>query len=104
MAFKEMSVVERRIAMLLDFDTGAFNSAELADRHGVSRETFYVWKRRRDSGDERWFEDLSRVPDSCPHATPETQIAAIIAMRERFPRFGPKKIRARLTMDRAKIA
>jgi transposase InsO family protein len=104
MAFRETGVLAERIGMLRDFDTGFFTASELADRYGVSRETFYVWKRRRESGDERWFEALSRAPDSCPHATPETQISAILALRGRFPHFGPKKIRARLLMDRPNIA
>lgn len=104
MAFRETGVMAERIAMLRDFDTGAFTASELAGRYGVSRETFYVWKRRRESGDERWFEALSRAPDSCPHATPENQIAAVLAMRARFPRFGPKKIRAKLVTERPKTA
>ena len=92
MAFKERSAVEERIAMFLDFEPGAFTAGDLADRYGVSRETFYVWKRRREIGDEHWFEALSRAPVSCPHATPETPIAAIAAMRvgEPGPRFAGK--------------
>ena len=104
MAFRERSAVEERIAMFVDFDTGAFTACELADRYGVSRETFYVWKRRRESGDERWFEALSRAPEHCPHATGDKQIAAIIAMRARFARFGPKKIRAKLVAEQPKTA
>lgn len=103
MAFRERSAVEERIAMLRDYDTGAFTVGELAARYGVSRETFYVWKRRRESGEAGWYEPFSRVPDHCPHATPEKQRAAIVAMRERFPRFGPKKIRAKLAAERPRI-
>ncbi len=88
--------MEERVAMFQAYDTGACSVAELTRRFGVSRETFYVWKRRRASGDERWFEDRSRAPGTCPQATGQSEIAAIIAMRERFPRFGPKKIRAKL--------
>ena len=42
--------MEERIAMFRAYDTGAFSVAELTRRFGVSRETFYVWKRRRASG------------------------------------------------------
>jgi transposase-like protein len=103
MAFRETGVLAERIAMRRDFDKGFFTASELADRYGVSRETFYVWKRRRESGDERWFEALSRAPDSCPNATPETQISAILTLRARLPHFGPKKIRAKLDMKRPQI-
>ncbi len=38
---------------------------------------------------------IYRVRRAVVRMPQETQIAAIIAMRQRFPRFGPKKIRAR---------
>jgi transposase InsO family protein len=91
--------VEERIALLREHESGAFTVADLCARYGISRETFYVWKRRRDAGDEGWFEELSRAPCTCPHATAAEAVAAITAIRERFPRFGPKKIRARLALD-----
>ena len=100
MPFRESCVLEERVAMLRDWDTGAFTAAALAERYGISRETFYVWKRRRESGDERWFEEVSRAPGRCPQATCQSDIAAVVAMRERFPRFGPKKIRAKLITER----
>src|ERR671923_19750 len=83
MPFKESCPVEERIAMLRGYDTGAFTVAELCRHYGISRETFYVWKRRRESGDPRWFDERSRAPDRCPHTTPADVIAAIAAMRRR---------------------
>lgn len=100
MAFRESSPVEERIALFQAYESGAFTVADLCRRHNISRETFYVWNRRRDAGDDRWFEEKSRVPGHCPHATPAETVAAIVAVRQRFPRFGPKKIRARLALDR----
>ena len=104
MAFRERSAVEERIAMFADWDTGAFAAGELARRYGVSRETFYVWKRRRESGEELWYEEFSRAPGSCPHATADEAWAAIVAMRLRSPRFGPKKIRAKLLSERPRVS
>ena len=63
MPFRECSAVEERISMLREWDTGAFTVSEVAARYAVARETFYFWKRRRDSGCERWFEEASRVRD-----------------------------------------
>lgn len=99
MAFRESSPVEERIALFNAYDCGAFTVVELCERYNISRETFYVWKRRRDAGDARWFDEKARTPGHCPHATPLETVAAIIALRRRFPRFGPKKIRARLALD-----
>lgn len=100
MPFKERCPVEERIAMFLDYDTGVFTVEELAGRYGISRETFYVWRQRRESGDELWYENFSRAPEHCPHAASPTLVSAIVALRKRFPRFGPKKIRAKLMSER----
>jgi transposase-like protein len=54
MPFREFSGMEQRIAMLRAYATGAFTVSELSERFGISRETFYVWKRRRAAGLERW--------------------------------------------------
>ena len=96
--------MEERIAMLREFDSGAFAVSDLCERFGVSRETFYVWKGRREAGGERWYEDRSRAPGHCPHATPADEVPPIVAMRERFPQFGPKKVRAVLMAERPDIA
>ena len=103
MPFRESCPVEERIAMFRDWDTGAFSVVALADRYGVSRETFYCWKRRRESGEALWYKEFSRAPDHSPHATSGRQVSAIIAMRRRFPQFGPKKIRAKLAAQQPRI-
>lgn len=96
--------MEERIALMRAYDSGVFTVQELADQFGVSRETFYTWRRRRDGGDERWFEDKSRAPNRCPHATPPEVVAMVGALRARFPHFGPKKLKARLAMDAPALA
>lgn len=94
MPFRETNLMEERIALLREYETGAFSVTELCRRHRISRETFYVWKARRESGGDHWFEDLSHATKSCPHATAARLETRIIAARERFPHFGPKKIKA----------
>jgi len=96
MPFEETCRVEERIALFRDYESGAFTVADLCRRHGISRETFYVWRRRRDGGGERWFEERSCAPGHCPHATRPDVVAAVLALRERFPSYGPKKLVARL--------
>src|SRR5690348_8158196 len=94
MPFKETCPMEEHIALLREYETGVFTVSELCRRHGISRETFYVWKRRRERGEARWFEELSHATASCPHATSGRVAERIIAVRRRFPHFGPKKIKA----------
>jgi transposase-like protein len=103
MPLKETCPVEERIALFREYETGVFTVSELCRRRGISRETFYVWKRRRESGEARWFEELSHATASCPHATSDRVAERIIAVRRRFPHFGPKKIKARLEDEAPKV-
>jgi len=104
MPFKETCSVEERIALFRDYETQALSVSDLCRRYGISRETFYVWLRRRRRGDERWFEELSHAVTSCPHATPAGVAERIIAVRHRFPHFGPKKIKAWLAEKEPALA
>src|SRR6202166_861913 len=74
MAFRETCAMEERIRMLSDYDTGAFSVTELSERYGVSRETFYLWRERRLSGDAMWFQDRSHAPRNIPGRTEATMI------------------------------
>lgn len=100
MPFKETCAVEERIGLLRDYDSGVFSIEELCVRYGVCRDTFYFWKARRESGDERWWEDRSHATAHCPHATPEAVASRVVALRRRYPHFGPKKIKAWLERER----
>jgi transposase InsO family protein len=94
MPFLETGRMEQRVMMLLDYDTGAFNVSQLCARYGVSRDVFYYWRARRLSGAADWFVERSHATVRCPHRTAGEVAAQAIAVRRRFPHFGPKKIRA----------
>lgn len=90
MPFRERSAVAERIGLFREYETGVFSVSDLCNRHGISRETFYVWQRRRDSGDDRWFEAKSHAAGRCPHRTDGPVASQVIALRRRFGHFGPK--------------
>ena len=94
MAFQETCRMEERIRMLMDFDAGLWSVSDLCRRYGVSRETFYVWKSRRDAGGEAWFMDHSHAPQTCAHRTEARVVEEILALRRRFPHLGPRKLLA----------
>lgn len=98
------SAVEDRIALFREFETGVFTVTELCVRHGISRQTFYDWKERRDSGGARWFEERSHAARSCPHRTPAAIVDAIVACKQHYMTLGPKKIRALLADKHPGIA
>src|ERR1700746_1296536 len=103
MPFKETCPVEERIALFRYYETGVSTVRERCRRRGISRETFYVWKRRRESGNPRWFEELSHAAASYPHATSDWVADRVMAGRRRFRHFGPKKIKAWLEGDSPKV-
>src|SRR5262249_7928099 len=88
MPFRETCRMEERIRMLSEYDTGNWSVAELCRRYGVSRDTFYEWRRRRDGGALDWFMDRSHAPLRCPHTTSAELRDAIISLRRIFPIWG----------------
>lgn len=96
MPFRETRAVEERCAMRLAYESGGLTVTELCARYGISRETFYVWKRRWEAGETAWWEGRSRAPLRCPHATDPAIVKRLAELRERKPLYGPKKIRALL--------
>jgi transposase InsO family protein len=104
MPFREFGRLEQRVAMLSDYDTGAFSVVALCARYGVSRETFYAWRERRAGGAADWFCDRSHAPKRCPHRTLDDVAEAVIAVKRRFPYFGPRKVRAWLMRETPHVA
>jgi transposase InsO family protein len=104
MPFLETCRMENRVRMLLDYDHGNWSVSELCRRYGVCRDTFYEWRARRANGDEKWFEDRSHAPLCCPHRTEPAVAAAIVAMRQRFPYLGPRKLLVKLKQEVPKRA
>jgi transposase InsO family protein len=96
MPFAETCRMEQRIRMLLEHDTGNWSVSELCRRYGVCRDTFYEWRRRRESGAADWFLDRSHVPRHCPHATPDELKDMVIRLRRQFPHLGARKLLALL--------
>ena len=104
MPFKETGRMEERIRMFLEYDSGNWNVAELCRRYGVCRDTFYEWRKRRESGDPAWFLDRSHAPLQCWQATEGAIAEQVIAARRRFPYLGPRKILAVLDREAPEIA
>ena len=94
MPFREIGRVEQRVGLFCDYDTGVWTVSELCRAYGVSRETFYVLRARRASGDPAWFCERSHAVASCPHRTSAAIAEAVVATKRRFVRFGPKKVKA----------
>ncbi|HEY5125941.1 MAG TPA: helix-turn-helix domain-containing protein [Bradyrhizobium sp.] len=104
MPFRETGRMEERIQMLLEYESGNFNVAELCRRYGVCRDTFYEWRKRKESGDPVWFVDRSHAPLQCWQTTDGAIAEKVIAARRRFPYLGPRKLLAVLDREAPEIA
>jgi transposase len=61
-------------------------------RHfGISRKTFYKWKRRFDKHGAASLGDHPRAPHRSPRATPREVVSKILYLRENY-HFGPARI------------
>ena len=99
MPFRETGRMEERIRMFLDYESGNWSVSEICRRYGVCRDTFYEWRKRKETGEPSWFEDRSHAPLQCWQATDGAIAEKIIAARQRFPYFGPRKILALLERE-----
>ena len=104
MPFKETGRMEERIRMLLEHESGNWSVSELCRRHGVCRDTFYEWRKRKQSGDPEWFRDRSHAPLQCRQTTDKAIAAKVIAARRRFPYMGPRKLLAVLDREAPELA
>jgi transposase InsO family protein len=72
------------------------NMATLCRRFGISRKTGYKWfKRYQEKGDDG-LEDQSRKPQNSPLHTSKVVEDRILAVRDKHPTWGGRKIAARL--------
>jgi transposase InsO family protein len=104
MPFRETGRMEERIRMFLDYESGNWNVSEICRRYGICRDTFYAWRKRKESGEPSWFEERSHAPLQCWQTTDVAIAEKVIAARRRFPYLGPRKILAVLEREAPETA
>lgn len=97
MPWKECSPMSQRrefvtIALLHDR-----TFTELCDAYGISTKTGYKWLGRHREQGPAGLEDRSRCPHGSPNRTPEAMEEAILALRQKHPAWGGRKLQRRLT-------
>jgi transposase InsO family protein len=70
---------------------GARNVAHTCRHFGISRKTFYKWKRRYDEYGGAGLGDRPRTPHRSPRATPREVVSKIMYLRVHY-HFGPGRI------------
>ena len=96
----QMSERVKFIAAYLEYDA-CF--ADLCRDFGVSRKTGYKWLRRYEADGAAALEDRRRAPHTHPNAIAEDIVEAILSLRRRHPRWGPRKLLVLLRRQRSRI-
>lgn len=87
---------EQKLQLVHRLQAGNESFAQVCQRFRVSRQTGYKWWRRYQSGSAPALQQRSRRPHRHPRAVSELWLERIGHWRRRFPRWGPKKLRAAL--------
>lgn len=103
MAWKEISVFNQRKLFIADYQSGNFSITDLCRTYGISRPTAYLWIDRFNQYGLDGLIDKKSIPFSCPHATSDEVVDAILNVKYEWSKWGPKKIRAYLVKNTSLI-
>lgn len=96
MGWNETSVKDERRRFALEYLSDHFTMSEICARFGVSRVTGYKWIERFRALGFEGLSDRSSAPLCHGRRTPDAIREAIIALRDKRPDWGPKKIIGKL--------
>src|SRR5688572_12447047 len=100
MAWRERSVVDERLRFVADVLSGDWTMSEACAARGISRRIGYKWLARYEAAGPQGLLDRSRAPKRHGRATDEELVELIVAEKLAHPHWGPKKLRARLVLQR----
>jgi transposase-like protein len=92
MPWKELSVMEAKVAFIAECLRGEEPMTVLCERYGISRETGYYWKRRFELEGAKGLAERSRAPHRHGRATAAELVVQVIEARKRKPYSGPQKL------------
>lgn len=92
MPWKEVSAMSARLEFLDLARLPGARISPLARRFGISRKTAYKWLGRDRAGEP--LSDRSRKPAVSPGRTPAEVEELVLELRERYPTWGGRKLRA----------
>jgi transposase InsO family protein len=96
MALKVVSMEELKLEVLLEAERTGESIAEVCARHGISRASFYRYRRRYLEEGAAGLEPRSRRPRSSPAQIAPALEARIVELRKRHRRWGARRIHAEL--------
>ena len=97
MALRVVSMAELRLEVLLEPERTGESVASVCRRNGISRETYYRYRRRYLAEGARGLADRSKRPASSPAKIDPQLEREICRMRTDHPRWGARRIAAELS-------
>jgi putative transposase len=88
--------MDRRVQFVADCLRGEEPMTALCERYGISRKIGYKWLERYRRDPIGGLADRSRAPHRAANGMAAEVAEAIIAMRQRYPYFGPRKLLLKL--------
>ncbi|MGH2693469.1 MAG: helix-turn-helix domain-containing protein, partial [Actinomycetota bacterium] len=96
MALRVVTMTELRREILEEPRLTGESVTEVCARRGLSRDTFYRYRRRFETAGEAGLEERSRAPITSPNRMDRDLEELICRMRTDHPRWGARRIRAEL--------
>jgi len=91
-----MDIIENRYRMIIEPDRSGKTISDVCIAFGVSRETWYKWKRRYDTSGLDGLKNQSRRPHNIKYVKVTGELEKIILELRLNSRFGPRRIKFRL--------
>jgi transposase-like protein len=96
-ALKVVTMAELRLEVLMEAERTGLTVTEICRRYGISRQTYYRYRRRYLAQGLPGLEDRSRRPVHPANQIPADLEVRIVEMRKGHPRWGARRIRAELS-------
>jgi transposase InsO family protein len=93
---KVVTMAELRLEVLLEAERTGLSVTEICRRYGISRQTYYRYRRRYLAEGLPGLEDRSRRPLHPANQIPADLEVRIVGMRKDHPRWGARRIRSEL--------
>jgi transposase InsO family protein len=95
-ALKVVTMAEMRLEVLLEVERTGLTVSEVCRRYGISRQTYYRYRRRYLTEGLAGLKDRSRRPEQPANQIPADLELEIVEMRKDHPRRGARRIRTEL--------
>jgi transposase InsO family protein len=99
MPWTEQNVMNHRLSFIAACLRQEEAMSQLCLRHGISRKTGYKWLGRYHEAGASGLADLSSAPLTPAQSMAPAVVASVLALRDKRPTWGPRKLLVRLRMD-----